>query len=105
MINELPNNIHPKVLRKVTSLMSYARDIIAEAKYNLGGEFPKGKRVTITKAVPFSDSLRMIETKHAFEVLKRFLRLKYSRLHYEEITEGYVTCFRISFYTEKEDEQ
>lgn len=103
MIDELLNNIQPDVLRKVTSLRSYARDIISEARYQLGGEFPKGKKVAITKAIPFSDTLRMIETKQAFEVLKRYLRRKYSRLHYEEYIGGYEVRFCISFYTDKED--
>lgn len=103
MIGELLNSTHPDVLRKVSSLRSYARDIIAEAKYQLGGEFPKCKRVSISKAVSLSDKLRMIETKQAFEVLKRYLRRKYSRLHYEEYNEGNIVHFRISFYTEKED--
>lgn len=102
MIDELLNNIQPDVLRKVTSLRYYARDIISEAKYKLGGEFPKGERVAITKAVPFSDNLRMIETKQAFEVIKRYLRRKYSRLHYEEYIGGYEVRFCISFYTDKE---
>lgn len=103
MIDELPNNIHPDVLRKVTSLRSYARDIISEARYQLGGEFPKGKRVAIAKSVPFSDNLRMIETKQAFEVIKRYLRRKYSRLHYEEYMGGYEVRFCISFYTNNEN--
>lgn len=104
MINKLLNNTHPDVLRKVISLMSYAREIIAAAIYQFGGEFPKSKRVSIAKAVSLSDKLRMIETKQAFEVLKRFLRRKYSRLHYEEYIEGNIVHFRISFYTDKEEE-
>lgn len=103
MIDELPINVHPDVLRKVTSLRSYARDIISEAKYQLGGEFPKCRRVAITKAVSLSDTLRLVETKQAFEVLKRYLRRKYSRLHYEEYIGGYEVRFCISFYTDKED--
>lgn len=103
MISEILNRFNPEIINKVLCRQSYAKDIIEQSKRDLGGYFPLNERISIRRSVTIDDKIGLYLTRNAFEVIKRYFRMKKYTIisHYEYTNEG-VTHFYITFYTKTE---
>lgn len=93
-------NISPDSLRVIKhNRCLLAKHLLNEAKRGLGGEFLGGKRIIIRRMVCCNDCYVMEVTRQAFDILKRYFRMKFGRVEYEEYSNGFEMYFTIAFYT------
>lgn len=96
-------NISPEILKQIKrGSGSLAKYILESSKRQLGGEYPIGKKIAIRRMVRFNNTYEIEETKRAFEILKRYFRMKYGHVLYEEHVNGFEIYFDIHFKTPEE---
>lgn len=99
MIDELVN-ISPEAIKQIIRhSSSLAKYILESSKEQLGGGFPPGQRISIRRMVRIDQKYEIEETKRAFGILKRYFRIKYGRVLYEEHTNRFEMYFDIYFNT------